>query len=76
MLQTSVKDEIISELDGLTVTQQQKVLEYMRSVASQLPPGVAGPEFRKFAGLIPKEELAAMAAAIEEDCERIDTSEW
>lgn len=76
MLQTNVKDEIIGRLDGLSLDELLRVLDYMRSVVSALPPGVPGPEFRKFAGLIPKEDLAAMAAAIEEDCEKIDTTEW
>ncbi|MDQ3706470.1 MAG: hypothetical protein M3437_14870 [Chloroflexota bacterium] len=74
MLQTNVKDEIISRLDGFTLEELEAVLDYMRAVVSKLPPGVPGPEFRKFSGLIPKEDLAAIAEAIEEDCETTDAS--
>ncbi|MDQ3927927.1 MAG: hypothetical protein M3328_02140 [Chloroflexota bacterium] len=76
MLQSNVRDEIISRLDGYTLEEQEAVLDYMRSVVSKLPPGLPGPEFRKFAGLIPKEDLDAIATAIEGECEKIDTSEW
>ena len=76
MLQTSVKDEIIDRLDGLTLEELEAVLDHVKALASKLPPGVPGPEFRKSAGLIPKEDLAAIAAAIDEDCEKIDTSGW
>ncbi len=74
MLQTDVKEEIIGRLDGLTLEELERVLDYMRSLDSKLPPGIPGPEFRRFAGLIPKGDLTAIATAIEEDCEQVDTS--
>lgn len=38
--------------------------------------GVPGRELLKFVGMIDPEDLAAMAKAIEEDCERIDYDGW
>jgi len=38
--------------------------------------GVPGKRVLALAGLIPKEDLQAMAAAIEDGCEGIDHSEW
>ncbi|HVF98790.1 MAG TPA: hypothetical protein VND68_03045 [Chloroflexia bacterium] len=78
MLQTSVRDKIINRLDGFTVEQQQKILEYMESLASRLPAGVgtAGSNLLHYAGTLPKEEAEEMMRAIEEQCERIDTSDW
>ena len=78
MLQTNVKDQIINRLDGFTVEQQQKILEYMESMASQLPVGVgtAGTDLLHYAGTLSKEEAEEMIRVIEQQCERIDTSDW
>lgn len=40
------------------------------------PVGVTGASLLRFAGMIPAEELDAMAQAIEQDCERADPNEW
>lgn len=75
MLQTSVKDEIISQLDRLTAEDQQKVLRLVQSMAPQLPPAQPVENLLRYVGSIPQDDLQAMAAAIEEECERIDQSE-
>ncbi len=76
MLQTSVKEEIVSILDELTPEEQRRVLNFARSISTQLPEGISGTDFRRFAGLFPPEDLAEMAAAIEEGCENIDPEGW
>ncbi|HEX8219684.1 MAG TPA: hypothetical protein VF914_10805 [Chloroflexia bacterium] len=75
MLQTSVKDQIIDRLDGLTVEQLQKVLKLVRSMTSELPPAQPVENLLRYVGSIPKDDLEAMAAAIEEECERIEPLE-
>jgi hypothetical protein len=72
MLQTSVKDEIISRLDGLTLGQQQKILEEMKSMASRLPVGVGvpGSSLLHYAGTLSKEEADEMMRTVEEEYER------
>lgn len=72
MLQTSIKEDIVSMLDKLTPEEQRKVLDFTRSIYTRLPEGISGIDFRQFAGLFPAEDLAEMAAAIEEGCENID----
>ena len=78
MLQPNLKEQIINRLDGYTVEQQQKILEYMESMASQLPVGVgtAGSNLLHYAGTLSKEEAEEMIRVIEEQCELIDTSDW
>jgi predicted Zn-dependent peptidase len=74
MLQTSVKDEIISRLDGLTLDQLQKVLKLVQSMTADLPPAQPVENLLEYVGSITPEDLQAMAAAIEEECERIGPS--
>lgn len=75
MLQTNVRDEIITRLDGLTLDQLEKVLKLVRSMTPQLPPAQPVENLLKYIGSIPPEDLQAIAAAIEEECERVDTPE-
>jgi hypothetical protein len=63
--------ELFEKLDA---AQQQRVLEFVRSLSE--PQGVPGSSLLRFAGMIPLDDLEKMAQAIEEDCERIDPSEW
>jgi hypothetical protein len=72
MLQTTVRDEIINYLDSLTLEQLEKVLKLVRSMTPQLPPAQPVENLLKYVGSIPPDDLQAMAAAIEEECERID----
>ncbi|MEA2574737.1 MAG: hypothetical protein QOH93_2035 [Chloroflexia bacterium] len=76
MLQTDVRDEIVSHLDKFTVEQQQKVLQIVRSMASDVPVGVPGNRLLHYAGTLSKEEAEEMMRVIEEECERIDLSAW
>ncbi len=76
MLQTSIRDELLTLMNGLSLEEQQRVLEFTRSLSSDLPKGMSGTEFKRFAGLISPEDAAEMLKAIEEDCETIDPSQW
>ena len=68
----SVPEEIAARVRRLPAAQQREALAYVETLerASQ---GVA---LAALAGSIPPAELAAMAAAIEADCERVDASDW
>lgn len=72
MLQTTLRDEIINYLDGMTLEQLEKVLKLVRSMTPQLPPAQPVENLLKYVGSIPPDDLQAMSAAIEEECERID----
>lgn len=68
----SVPDEIAARVRRLPPAQQRDALAYVATLerAAQAPALLA------FAGSIPATDLAAMAAAIEADCERVDASDW
>ena len=75
---TSVKEQIVSQLDKLSEEQQQQVLEFTHRLQRTLPPGMPGEVLIARAREInfDPQDLAEMAQAIEEDCERIDWDEW
>jgi ABC-type molybdenum transport system ATPase subunit/photorepair protein PhrA len=66
---------ILEEVNRLSDDQQQRVLEFARSLATR-PAGVPLADLMKFVGTIPKEDLLEMQRVIEEDCERIDAEGW
>jgi hypothetical protein len=70
----TLEEQLSQALERLTSEQQQQVLDYARLLGGDRI-GVPGTTLLRFAGLIPPEDLAEMAAAIE-DCERIDVGEW
>jgi|FLYN01.1.fsa_nt_gi hypothetical protein len=77
----SVKEQLLNEFDKLSPEQQQRVLEFTRSLRSTLPPGTPGEvliELAKELNFDPQ-DLAEMQAAIEDPetgCEKIDWEEW
>ncbi len=76
MLETRVKDEIISRLDGLSVEELERVLQLVQTIStSHLPPAKPVENLLKYVGSIPPDDLQAMSAAIEEECERVYPSE-
>lgn len=76
MINTVLKKEIISQIDKLDTDQQRKVLDFARALALATPRGVPGSNLLALAGTISPEDLKIMSDAIEEDCEKVDLSEW
>lgn len=79
MAAVSLRDEILRQLEQLSAEQQQRVLDYARSLAqSELPPGTPGEVLLEHIGTFKfaPGALDEIAQAIEEDCERIDWGEW
>jgi hypothetical protein len=70
---STLEEQLSQALERLS-SEQQQVLDYARLLGGDRI-GVPGTTLVRFAALIPPEDLAEMAAAIE-DCERIDVSEW
>lgn len=68
----SVPDEIAARLRRLPAAQQRQALAYVET----LERASRGSTLAAFAGSIPREDLAEMAAAIEADCERVDARDW
>jgi hypothetical protein len=76
MLDTSLQNELIKEMEQLPPNLQRKVVEYAHSLKKPLPEGTPGKDLLKFAGILSREEAEEMLKVIEEDCERIDPNEW
>jgi len=68
----SVPDEIAARIRRLPDAQQRQALAYVET----LERAAGGATLAGFAGSIPAADLAAMAAAIEADCERVDAADW
>jgi hypothetical protein len=76
MIESSIREEILSEVDRLNSEQQRRVLEFARSLASLKPAGVPGKELLSFAGTIELDDLLVMSKVIEDDCEQVRADEW
>ena len=70
-----LKDEIIKQTEQLGEEQQQRVLDFARTLSSPLPRGISGEEFIRVLGTLPPEDVEAMEQALEE-CGRIDPRDW
>jgi predicted transcriptional regulator len=75
-MDTSILDCVVAQLKDMPENLQQQVLEYARALASSKIQGVPGQQLLRFAGVIPTDDIQLMRAAIEQDCEQVDTSEW
>ena len=68
--------EIVERLDKLNPWQQKQILNYVLSFLGEPIRGTPGKDLLKFVGLFPPEDLEQIKRAIEEDCGKIDASEW
>ena len=73
MTVTSIKENLIAQIDKLPYDLQLRVLDYVKTL---IPTGVEGNSLLKFEGAILPDDLRLMSKAIEENCEKVDTSEW
>ncbi len=71
-----LEDQILAHLSGLSDDQQERILDYARTLSEGAPRAVPGRDILAFAGTIQPDELRLMARAIDENCERVDPSEW
>lgn len=74
-----LKKRILDNLDALDKRGKLRVLDFARQLAAREPSrkiGDTGGALLAFAGSIPKEDLEEIKKAIEEDCEKVDLSEW
>ena len=73
MTKTSMRDNIIAQIDKLPSDLQLRVLNFAKAL---MPKGVEGKSLLKFSGSISAEDLQLMSKAIEENCEKVDIGEW
>ena len=76
MVDASVQNELLKQMERLPTAMQRLVLDFARSLAEPTPQGTPGHKLLRFAGIMTPEEGKEFLQAIEEDCERIDPSEW
>jgi len=75
----TIQSELLSYLGQLPADDQARVVDFARTLAGSTHPprrGTSGKELLRIIGTIPHEDLELMKRAIEEECERIDPSEW
>ena len=73
MTTETIKDNLIGQINKLPHDLQLRVLEFVKTLT---PKGVVGESLLRFEGFIPADDLQLMSKAIEEDCEKVDISEW
>lgn len=73
-----LREELLRNLEKLSPEKQRELLAYARRLAESTSSfkGTAGKDLVIFAGAIEPGDLAKIAQAIEEDCERVDHSAW
>ncbi len=76
MASSSLKSEISESLDLLPPDDQRKVLDLARTLAERKTRGVKGSDLLPFTQGFSKEDLEIMRKAVEEDCEKVNLSEW
>jgi hypothetical protein len=73
---SAIVEELLKQLDQLSLESQKKVLEFARVLNTVNLKGKPGKDLLKFAGTIDLESLKVMEEAVEYGCERVDTTEW
>lgn len=76
MTYSTIKQEIVRELDHLPLELQRRVLDFAQALVLSLPKGVPGRQLLRFAGALEAEDIQAMTQAIEAGCEQVDVDEW
>jgi hypothetical protein len=74
----NLPDEIAKHVEKLPPAMQEQVLTYVASLASSRsePVGENGSLLRQFASSLDPASAREMSQAIEEECERVDASQW
>jgi len=73
MVDPTLREKLLEDLERLTGEQQRRVVEYaqrLRSGLSELPPAPLGRDLRHLAGTLDRESAREMREAIEEEFER------
>ena len=75
-MNVAIEKELREQLEKLPAAQQRQVLDFARSLAVRKHQATCGGTLSRFAGTIAKEDLAVIAAAIDEGCEQVHPDEW
>ncbi len=67
MLSATIEEELKHHLATMPISEQQRVLEFARTLTDARPRGVTGSSLLAIAGSIPPDDLEQMRAAIESE---------
>ena len=76
MEKSTTIQEILQRLEKLSPGKQRQVLDFTLELSGETTKGIPLQELLEFVGMFPPEDLEEIRQAIEEDCEKIDASEW
>jgi hypothetical protein len=71
-----VRREIARRVEKLPPDRQAQVLRFVASLTASSPVGEDGRRLREFSASLDPVSAREMTQAIEEECERVDASEW
>lgn len=76
MIDSTLKAQLLEEIDRLSPEQLARVYQYAHELASPLPHGAAVEQLEELAGSIDDASARQMTAVIDEAFERVDPREW
>lgn len=80
MVSHRIEQLLKKELERLSEPQQERVIEFARSLCSKLPNGMSGDELAeaiaRLREIISPEDAREIGEIIERDCEQIDPDAW
>ncbi len=68
MIKPAIKEQILNDLDQLSLEQQKRAAELVHGLVSDLPKGASIEDLLKVAGALDDESAREMMEAIEEGC--------
>jgi len=71
-----VIQEIAKQVEKLPSEMQEQVLRFVASLSTSTPTGQSGERLRQFSSSLDSVSARQMRQAINEECERVDASEW
>jgi hypothetical protein len=71
-----VVQEIARQVEKLPSDMQELVLRFVASLSTSTPAGENGARLREFSSSLDSVSARQMRQAINEECERVDASEW
>jgi hypothetical protein len=71
-----VVQEIARQVEKLPSDMQEQVLRFVASLSTSTPAGENGARLREFSSSLDSVSARQMRQAINEECERVDASEW
>ncbi len=75
-MESAMEKELLKQLEQLGPEEQRQVLDFARTLATCKQCGTPGESLIRFGGSIDAADLAIMAEAIEQGCERVNPDEW